>query len=76
MKSVVFTFGGMLFLRRWNIAPTCISGRIAFLFILMAGSIIHFWWKGVLLSAFAVSITDVRVPSDFKKFNSGNGKMG
>ena len=35
------------------------SGRIAFIFILMAGIVIHFWWKGVLVSSLAVTTIDV-----------------
>lgn len=59
IKSMVYTFGAMLFLRRWSVAPTYNSGRVVFIVILMAGTIIHSWWKGTLLSALAVSSINV-----------------
>ena len=41
--------------------PTCAPGRIIFIFILAAGIVIHFWWKGVLVSSLAVTIINVMI---------------
>jgi hypothetical protein len=62
-RNPEFTFAYHYKLRRWSIVPLSNSGRLIFILILLAGSLIQFHWKAALVSL--VTLEEIKVVKEF-----------
>ena len=54
IRSLVFSFSGVTFVRRWSVTPESVSARIVFIIVLYVGIIIQGMWKAAFTSVLAV----------------------
>ena len=50
LKSYILTFGAMPFSRGWDTEPISVRGKIAFLSIMIGGTLVYWHWEAMLIS--------------------------
>ena len=53
-RSLIFSFSGITFIRRWSVTPVSLSARIVFISVLYVGIIVQGMWKASFTSVLAV----------------------
>ena len=67
-KAYVFTAGSMTFGRPWSVEPSSWKARIAFISLMLGGTLVFWHWEAMLISYLATRVTVLPFDSMEGKF--------